>query len=198
MKKTMIFSTLMSVAMLGGCGTNGDFQSNLFTLVQTGVKPFKVKLTVDGDELTNDKGFNSDCTEFAEKLRKGCFVAESGEMLELEFKLKQPGGRVKWRFTKVMVCAGTAKPTGGNPCSLDSDQRADWVVVANNEVALMPPDGTIDLTAFSQQLRVFSVRDFNWHSGNYTYKIEACEEGSTAPDDCAWMDPGGTNKGRGR
>ncbi len=203
MKKSMVASTFLVAALVSGCGTlrdvgPDDYNFPIFTLIQTGVKPFKVRLEVEGQELVSDKGFNSDCTAFDEKLRKACFVAEIGEMLELEFRLQQPGGGTHWRFTTVMICAGTEKPEEMADCSLTPEQQADFLVEANDTVALFPSDGTIDLTQFSEQLRVFSVRDFNWLAHDYVYWIEACEEGSTAEDDCAWMDPGGSNKGRGR
>ena len=198
MKKAVLFSTFMSVALLTGCCASDDYQTDSSKLTSTGVKPFKVTLIVNTstNELTpKDRGINPDCSpKFDDKLKKACFVAEVGEMLEMEFRLQQPSGATKWRFTKVMICSGTTKP---NDCSLTPSQRADFVIEANNEVELMPGNGTIDLTSFSQQLRVFSIRDFNWLEHNYIYKIEACKEGSTDKDDCVWMDPGGTNKGRG-
>lgn len=197
MKKTVIFSMFMSAVVLSACVTSRDSRFEIFTLTQTGVKPFKVKLSVDGNVLTNNKTVNNDCTSFGTDLKKGCFVAEEGEMLELEFKLQQPGGK-NWRFTKVLICAGTTTPNPLSDCALDPDQRADFLVVANNQVALMPANGTVDLTGFGETLRVFTVRDFNWLEDDYVYKIQACEEGSLDPDDCAWADPGGTNRGRGR
>jgi hypothetical protein len=197
MKKTVIFSMFMSAVVLSACALSRDSKFEIFTLTQTGVKPFKVKLSVDGNELRNDKTVNIECTSFGANLKKGCFIAEEGEMLELEFKLKQPGGP-NWRFTKVLICAGTTAPNPLTDCALDPDQQADFLVVANNQIALMPPNGTIDLTDFGDTLRVFTVRDFNWFADDYVYKIQACKEGSLLPDDCAWADPGGINKGRGR
>ncbi len=202
MKMAALFGTLISVALLTGCAANRDYQFDMFKLTSTGVKPFKVTLNIDSSTnvLTpKDKGISRNCSDkFDDKLKKACFVAEVGEMLEMEFRLQQPGG-TNWRFTKVWICSGTIKPNPENmaDCSLTPSERADFVVEANNEVRLMPGNGTIDLTSFSQQLRVFTIRDFNWLEQNYIYVIEACEEGSTDVDDCARLDPGGTNKGRG-
>ncbi len=200
MKKAVLFSTFMSVALLTGCCADDDYALKGPKSTSTGVKPFKVTLTVNSEtnELTaKDKGINPDCSpKFDDKLKKACFVAEVGEMLEMEFRLQQPPGATKWRFTTVMICSGTTKPKP-NDCSLTPSQQADFVIEANNEVELMPGNGTIKLTSFSEQLRVFTIRDFNWLEHNYIYKIEACKEGSTDVEDCAWMDPGGTNKGRG-
>jgi len=200
MKKLMI-GMFISVVILAGCGTTRDNQLEIYTNLTTGVKPFKVKLIAEGGQLkVRERGPNSKCTKFAEKLRTGCFIAEEGEMLELKFTLQHNSEGKKWRFATVKICAGTSKPDPDEPseCTLDADQQADFLVVANNKVACMPSDGTVDLTGFTDQLRVFSVRDFNWHVGDYVYLIQACEEGSTDPDDCVWMDPGGTNNGRGR
>ena len=190
MKRAIIYSTFLSVALLSGCST-------MFTLTKIQlVRPFKVKLTAAGGELTNDKVRNTKCTAFADPLKKGCFVAEKGEVLELEFKLKKRSERANWRFTRLMICAGTEKPTALNPCSLNATQQAEWLVVAKEQFALMPSDGTVDLTEFSDTLRVFTVADINGHVDDYVYKIQACKEGSLLPADCVWMDPGGTNKGR--
>lgn len=200
MKKLMI-SIFISVVVLAGCSTISDHQFETYINFTTGVKPFKVKLKAEGGELVIlERGPNEKCTEFSSKLRKGCFIAEEGEMLELEFKLTPNSEDEKWRFTKVKICARTTKPDPDEPseCTLDADQQADFLVVANNEVALMPSDGTIDLTDFADKLRIFSVRDFNWHVGEYVYLIQACHEGTIVPANCVWMDPGGTNKGRGR
>ena len=186
----MIYSTFMSVALLSGCSTMFTF-----TEIQP-VKPFKVKLTADGGELTNDKVPNNKCIAFAEPLKKGCFVAAKGEVLELEFKLKRRAEDANWRFAKLMICAGTEKPTESNECSLNAKQQAEWLVVAERQLALMPSDGTVDLTDFSDTLRVFTVVNINAYEGDYVYNIQACKEGSLLPADCVWMDPGGSNKGR--
>ena len=200
MKKALLFSTFMFVALLTGCGASRDYNFDSFTMTSTGVKPFKVTLIVDTSTNTlipKDRGITPKCSaEFDDKLKKACFVAEVGEMLEMEFRLQQPSGPTRWRFTKVMICSGTTKKEEAD-CSLTPSQQADFVIEANNEVKLIPGNGTIDLTSFSQQLRVFTIRDYNWLEHNYTYKIKACKEGSTDEDDCVWMDPGGTNKGRG-
>lgn len=190
MKKSLIFSIFMSVALLSGCST-----ISTFALIK-GVKPFKVKLTADGGELTNDKVRNINCTPFADTLKKGCFVADKGDVLVLEFKLKKRADGANWRFTKLMICAGTAKPTAMNPCTLNPQQQAEWLVGAKRELALLPVNGTVDLTLFSEKLRLFTVLDINGHAGDYVYNIQACKEGLTAPADCVWMDPGGKNKGR--
>jgi hypothetical protein len=197
-KKKTLFNMFISVVVLGGCSTTADHQFELYTNFTTGVKPFKVNLEVKDGNLINDRHSNTNCANFAPKLRKGCFVAEFGEMLELKFALKHRSDNKKWRFAKLQICAGTTKPIPSSSCSLNPDQQADWLVVANNEVTLMPSNGTVDLTQFADELRIFSVRDFNWHKGDFTYRIQACEEEKTADDDCVWMDPGGTNNGRGR
>jgi hypothetical protein len=201
MKKTTVLSVFISIVILAGCGTTHDPKSQNFR----DVRPFKVKLEVQGDELINDRRPNDRCTKFDQDLKKGCFVAAEGEMLELEFKLKHQSDGKEWRFTKIMICAGTTKPRELSQCALNPDQRADWLVAANNEVALMPASGIVDLAKFADKLRVFSVRDFNWLVGDYVYSIQACEEGKTdencdEDDDCpcVWMDPGGTNNGRNR
>jgi hypothetical protein len=186
----MIYSTFMSVALLSGCSTMFTF-----TKIQP-IRPFKVMLTADGGELTNDRGPNSNCTEFADPLKKGCFVAAIGEVLELEFRLKRRADGANWRFAKLMICAGTEKPADPGDCSLTAKQQAEWLVVAERQLALIPSDGTVDLTDFSDTLRVFTVVDINAHEFDYVYNIQACKEGSLSETDCVWMDPGGTNRGR--
>jgi hypothetical protein len=85
---------------------------------------------------------------------------------------------------------------------LTPDQQDEWLVIANSQLALMPSTGTIDLTAFSEELRRFIVVDINGQHDHYVYNIQACKEGFTQEDettdepDCAWMDPGVTNRGR--
>ncbi len=187
MKKAIIYITFMSVVLLSGC------TSFTMTRIQK-VKPFKVMLTAQGGVLTNNRGTNANCTSFKDPiLKKGCFVADKGEVLELEFKLKKRSEGANWRFTELKICAGTVKPT---TCSLNATQRAEWMVIASLRFALMPADGTVDLTEFSDTLRLFTVLDINGHAGNYVYKIQACKEGSLLTADCVWMDPGGSNKGR--
>lgn len=191
MKKFLIFSMFISIVLLSGCRTFVTF-----TTIQQ-VKPFKVQLAVVGSELTNDKSRNANCTAFANPLKKGCFVADKGDVLELEFKLKRNAEGKKWRFTKLMICSGTTKPTALNPCSLNATQRAEWLVNVKKQFALMPADGTVDLTTFSATLRLFSVLDVNGHAGDYVYNIQTCPEGLPIIEaNCAWMDPGGTNRGR--
>jgi len=103
------------------------------------------------------------------------------------------------RFTRLLICSGTEKPDpDDNPCSLDSDQRADWAVLANSDVAWPQADGSVNLTQFSAELREFSLRDFNWLADEYFYWIEACPEAVDDEDECVGMDPGSVNKGRGR
>jgi hypothetical protein len=190
MKKALVYSTFMSVALLSGC-------SEMFTFTEIQqVRPFKVQLTVNGGKLTNDKGPNTKCKAFANSLKKGCFFADIDEVLELEFKLKKRAEGANWRFTKLMICAGTEKPTDSSKCYLNATQQAEWLVMAEMQLALMPPNGTVDLTGFSDTLWVFTVVDINAHEGDYVYNIQACKEGSLLPADCVWMDPGGSNRGR--
>jgi hypothetical protein len=192
-----IFVAMVLILLLTACATK-DYNFDVYTLKQTGVKPVKVKLEIDGGELKPAKEANSKCTQVVEKFRKGCFIADVGEMVEVEFKLQQPGGMVKWRFTKLWICSGSEKPDGGNPCSLDNDQRADWAVLANNDVAWPTKEGEIILTQFSSELREFHLRDYNWLANDYFYQIRACPENHTDEADCVDMDPGSVNKGRGR
>jgi len=195
MKKSMIFSTFISVALLSGCSAFSTHTT--FAKIQQKVKPFKVRLEVAEGELTNDRTPNAGCTAFANPLRKGCFVAEKDEVLELEFRLKRKAERKKWRFTKLMICAGTNKPIPMNTCALNDTQKAEWLVNAKKQFALLPDNGTVDLTTFSDKLRVFSVLDVNGHPGDYTYNIQACPEGLPIIEaNCVWMDPGGKNNGR--
>ena len=194
MKKLIIFAAL---AMLTACASN-DYKFDVFTLTTTGVKPVKVKLEIEGGKLITKKEANTKCTPFANKFKKGCFVAEEGEMVEVEFKLQHPGGDTKWRFTKLLICSGIEKPDPLTDCSLDSDQRADWAVLANNEVAWPNADGSVKLSLISEQLREFSLRDFNWLADDYFYWIQACPDGVTDEAQCVAMDPGSVNKGRGR
>lgn len=193
MNKSMIFSTLISGALLSGCSS---FSTHTALATIQHVKPFKVKLVVVGGELTNDKMPNAKCTTYANPLKKGCFVAGVGEVLELEFKLTRRAEGKNWRFTKLMICAGTTKPADPTLCTLDAIQQAEWLVNAKKQFALMPGNGTVDLTTFSDKLTIFSVLDINGHPGDYTYNIQACPEGNYVEADCAWMDPGGMNKGR--
>lgn len=190
MNKVILLCTIVSAVLLSGCEIP-------FSIAQVDpIRPFKVKLEVKGGILVNDKGPNSKCTAFGEPLRKGCFVAEHGEVLELQFKLKKRSEGANWRFTELQICAGDTKPTDSEPCELNAQQRAEWLVIANKSLALLPENGTVDLTQFSNRLRVLTILDINAFEDNYTYNLQACKEGSLDDDDCAWMDPGGTNTGR--
>ena len=191
MNKAVLLTTIVSAALLSGCET----PFSIATAVEP-IRPFIVKLEVSGGMLVNDKGPNSKCTAFADPLKKGCFVAEKGEVLELQFQLKRHSDGANWRLTKLQICAGDTKPTIANPCSLNEQQQSEWLVFADKKLALVPADGTVDLTAFSQSLRMLTVLDINGKAGNYTYNLQACKEGTLDEADCAWMDPGGTNTGR--
>jgi hypothetical protein len=153
-------------------------------------------LEVKDGMLVNDKGPNARCNAFAEPLRKGCFVAEENEVLELQFQLKKRSDGANWRLAELRICAGDTKPTAAKPCSLNDQQQLEWLVIANKRLAFMPANGTVDLTQLSDRLRALTVVDINGIKGNYTYNLRACKEGSLDDADCHWMDPGGTNRGR--
>jgi hypothetical protein len=191
MNKVILLCTIVSAVLLSGCEVP-------FSIAQVDpIRPFKVKLKVEEGMLrVYDKGPNKKCDAFSEPLRKGCFVAEEGEVLELQFKLKKRSEGANWRLTELRICAGDTKPTDSNPCALNAQQQAEWLVIAKKSLALVPKNGTVDLTQFSDRLRVLTILDINAHEGDFTYQLRACKEGSLDDGDCAWMDPGGTNKGR--
>jgi len=182
MNKATITAAIVSAFLLAGCEV----------ISVNRVKPIRpviMNLEVKGGELVNDKGPNTKCIDFDEPLRKGCFFAEQGEVLELQFHLLGNS----WRLTQLQICAGVTKPDP-DTCTLNDEQQSEWLVIADRKLSLVPGDGTVNLTHISDNLRKLTILDINGQPGNYTYNLRACKVGS--PDDCVTMDPGGTNTGR--
>ena len=85
MNRIVLFCCLISAVLLSGCQTP-------FSIYEKAkpIRPFKVQLEVENTALVNNKKQNDKCTEFDDlRLRKGCFVAEHNEVLELQFTLKK-------------------------------------------------------------------------------------------------------------
>ena len=196
MNKTLLLGVFASAALLGGCETPFSIPESDPIASFSPLKQFKVKLEVKNGALVNDKGRNNKCTAFSDDLKKGCFYAEENDVLELQFQLKKRSDGASWRLAELQICAGDAKPAETEDCALNDEQMREWLVISKKQLAVVPGTGTVDLTQFSDTLRVVTILDINGIPGNYTYNIRACKEGKLDDDNCVWMDPGGTNTGR--
>ncbi len=196
-----LMAIVSTTTVLAACGPQYTLRGTGFK----GVTPFTVKLEVVDNgggnySLVNKNPRNRNCSSFpdTDEARKGCIVAASGAALEVGFKLSGSGG---WYFNSLQICnvddpASWVKPETFDDCELSDEQRADWVVLANNGVAVPGVDGHVDIAQFGKGQRKFELRDNNWREGYYFYRIEACvDKNDGTVDQCLWTDPGGQNKG---
>lgn len=167
----------------------------------TGIKPFKVRLKVEEDDngelllKVKNPETSAGCDKFPEKDQYGCIVAALNETVEIEVTLI---GSPDWHLDAFQICAQLQKPdfTAEAVCDLPDKERADWLVLANNNVALPDKNGRVDLSQFEFfPLAQFVIRDMNWTRASYFYGVRACKNDDK--NACLWTDPGGENNGRG-
>jgi len=148
--------------------------------------------------LENKSTKTMGCDKFpdTDENRRGCIVAEARTMLAVSVKLSGSGG---WYFSKFQICSVDTpqKPDDFDDCSLTDVERADWLVLAHNGIAMPGTDGRVDIAGFGTGLRQFTLLDYNWTRGLYFYRVQVCPNESSGESDCLWSDPAVENRGWG-
>jgi hypothetical protein len=201
MKSSRLITSIGLAAVLTGCATQ-DWEPE--TTVLSGVKGLTVKLEVADDGKGNEVLINKNlksrgCGKFPDedKYRKGCIVAQRGEMVKVEFMLSGTPG---WYFTAFQVCSvggeNPQKPADYADCRLTVEQRADLLVLTSSGIAVPNENGRVDIPSSGPGLQQFELRDLNWLKGVYFYGVQACT-GTGGGQRCLWTDPGLENNGLG-
>jgi len=203
MKMMRGLTTIAAALLLAGCASTGLHEvGQKGTDSVPGIKPFKVKLEVVADSegkfelAVKNEEKTRGCDKFPEKDQWGCIFAATNEMVDVEIKLSgEPG----WYFAEFQICRvvgdSPKKPDkfDNDSCKMSDEERADWLVLANNGIALLSEHGRVDISSqFGEGLKQFELRDINWTEANYFYRIKACKDATT----CEWTDPGAQNTGR--
>ena len=135
--------------------------------------------------------------------KKGCFKVRRGKTGIITFKFTAPD---VWKLAKFEICKGTVENDSdkkGLDCDLGLWEKLDFFVSPDSrgsDILLTNSDGSIDLTALSDEdsttnPREFYLLDQNAIKNQYFYSITACTDVND-PTTCISTDPAIDNKGR--
>lgn len=198
MNPKRLIALLAMTALVGGCVAQ-QVDTPLPGVGLTGTaksEKFKFEVDEDAGMLVPKNGKTPGCEVFPEALQDGCFVAGPNDKLSIEFKLDKSKG---WWFSEFQICAvpdfsGPGDFSKPASCELSDDQRVDFLVDVDGTFTMPNANGIVDLDGVVR-LRRFFLRNQNWESSRYLYRIEACTGDREIV--CVETDPGGINPGTG-
>jgi hypothetical protein len=198
MKSRHLIAILATFTLTAGCvAQQVDVPASAVGLTGTAKSDkFKFEVDEDAEQLVPKNGKTPGCEVFPEALQDGCFVAGANDKLQIEFKLDKSNG---WWFSEFQICAAPDFDSPGEfkkpeTCELSADQRVDFLVDVDGAFKVPDASGKVELDD-QTRLRRFFLRNQNWESARYFYRIEACTGERVIT--CVETDPGGINTGTG-